>query len=190
MEVHFEAQWASMVVLLSNVEDSTKNLQDRMGKEVIASIAESSKFKKNDTSRQKRKWKSPAKKKSTNTRRSRRHRRTRSSDENFVHTIKDSESTDSDTHGSSNSSRRRRLVEITPSDSCFKRVLFYKTYSFQNKDHRVSSNAWKKVGTWTKRMAVAIPKTFDGTDPLSLLQFWANIKMAADINGISEGLHG
>ena len=89
--------------------------------------------------------------------------------------------------GTSNSSRRRRLVEIVPSDSRLKRVLSYKTYSLQNKDQRASSNVCKKVGTWTKRMAVAIPKKYDGTDPVSLLQFLSSFKAAADINGISEG---
>ena len=81
---------------------------------------------------------------------------------------------------------RKTLTELNPSNCRFAKVLPCKNYRLHRRNRSVSRKVPRKVSSWTKRMASTIFK-FNGSDPISVIQFLAKFKVAAENNGIPEG---
>ena len=95
-------------------------------------------------------------------------------------------SSDSEKEKSRRRALRKTLTELNPSNRMFAKVLSYKNYRLYKRNPSESGRVRRKVSSWTKRMATTVGK-FNGSDPISVIQFLAKFKVAADNNGIPEG---
>ena len=122
----------------------------------------------------------------------RRRRKRKSSRERSSDSSSDDDSPSSSSSSDSDrGSRRRRalrktLTELNPSNRRFARVLSYKNYRLHDRNSSERGKIRRRVASWTKRMTTSVGK-FSGADPISVLQFLAKFKIAADNNGIPEG---
>lgn len=122
---------------------------------------------------------------------SRSRRKSRDSGSSSSSIKKVSSSDESDDSSSDEERRLRRrlrktLTELNPSNQRFRKVLSYKNYRLLNRNPSEKGKIRRRVASWTKRMSTSVRK-FDGTDPISVLQFLAKFKRAADNNAIPEG---
>ena len=80
------------------------------------------------------------------------------------------------------------LAEIQPSDPRFADALSYRKYRLLNTDPTRGPAVERDTGVYTRRMSHTMaPLVFDGSKPLSILQFLRTFKSELDGNGRSEG---
>ena len=72
-------------------------------------------------------------------------------------------------------------------DPRFRRVLDYRYYRLHKRSDRYDANDARRVSKWTRQLEASLKLRFDGTDPLSILQFLSSFVEAANTNGIREG---
>ena len=77
---------------------------------------------------------------------------------------------------------------IRPLKDLFTKAVDYRTYRLGNRSARYdASTAWR-INRYRKKLDVQMKThTFGGQDPIAVLGFLAQFKMACDHNGVSEG---
>lgn len=79
------------------------------------------------------------------------------------------------------------LRAIHTIDTCFRRVVRYRTYRLANKSLRHDQKVSKSFSKMPKRMMAQMkPRTFDLFVPILAVEFWTNFRMACDTNEIHE----
>jgi len=82
----------------------------------------------------------------------------------------------------------RRLRPIQPTNELFTDAVNYQTYRLTNRSKRYNSSVSKRISKMQKGMNVQLQsQKFDGTDPVTVINFLDAFQTACDTNGIHEG---
>ena len=77
---------------------------------------------------------------------------------------------------------------IRPLNDLFNKAVDYRTYRLENRSARYDANTARRINRFRKKLDVEMKThTFGGQDPIAVLGFLAQYKMACDRNGVSEG---
>ena len=79
------------------------------------------------------------------------------------------------------------LKELRPTDQAFRPAVSYRRYRLRNIDQRADATTNAQIGQYSRLMRHNL-ETFDGSEPIGVLEFLANFQKQCDENGVSEGL--
>ena len=83
--------------------------------------------------------------------------------------------------------RQAGLTELRPTDEAFRPAVSYRRYRLRNIDQHADVNTNAQIGQFSRLLRHNL-ETFDGNEPIGILEFLANFKQQCDENGVSEGL--
>ena len=82
----------------------------------------------------------------------------------------------------------KRLPVIGPLNDLFTKAVDYRTYRLESRSARYEASTARRINRYRKKLDVQMKTpTFGGQDPIAVLGFLAQFKMACDHNGVSEG---
>ena len=81
------------------------------------------------------------------------------------------------------------LQEIVPADERFKKRVSYRRYRLKNTSGRQGRSVSKNLGLQSRRFLKLFQNSyFDGSKPLTIIEFLSAFKKRCDQNGVSEGM--
>lgn len=80
------------------------------------------------------------------------------------------------------------LNVLQPVKDKFKTAMDYHTYSSDDQSQAYNYNVARKISEWSKRLTVQMKsQTFDAVEPITIVSFFNDPKLACDNNGVHEG---